>query len=148
MKAVGKACLLLALGSLAVVLGVKAESSASATVQTAIKESFRYSSPTTPATPVRDKTQMILTEEPVVQLEAMTVVESILRRDLERTLRDRAAQAEEAKFKWTRGGLLKTKYIGRVQADMGIWPKLMEREHGAWAVREVILKVDLLNLRW
>ena len=89
-----------------------------------------------------------MSDEPVVQLETMTIIDSFWRRDLQRKMRDNKDAAAAAEFKWNRGGLITTKQFAKLQADIGVWPKLFEREHGAWSAREIILKIDVLNLRW
>jgi hypothetical protein len=89
-----------------------------------------------------------------IKLESFSVVGSIARRDLENAIRDhaieQAATEIERSFSWKRGGLIASKKIGSVTADLGLWPKLESSyTSGAFGTANIKrLRVDLLHLRW
>lgn len=83
-----------------------------------------------------------------VVLEALTITESISRRDLAKSIQSRWAREAADKFSWGSGGLLFSRPFGRVNADIGLWTELGDRLTGLHASRELFLKVDLVRVRW
>jgi len=90
----------------------------------------------------------------VIKLESFTVTESVLRHDLENAIRDHAAEQErtetERSFSWKRGGLIASQKIGKMTADLGLWPKVgASFQAGASGAKTIpTLRVDVLHVRW
>jgi hypothetical protein len=88
-------------------------------------------------------------DEPVHQLDPVVVTRPGFR--VEDLLADarRAAEAEKAKkFSPLKGGLLYSKKFGGRELDLGVWPKLVPVAETPVKKGEVMLRVDLLRLRW
>jgi len=114
-----------------------------ATYQTSLKDAASSTEP------VVDKD-----DRDLVKLETFSVVGSIARQDLEKAIRDHSeeqAKTEiERSFSWKRGGLIASKKIGTMTADLGLWPKVESSfQSGADGAKSILmLRVDLLHVRW
>jgi hypothetical protein len=108
-----------------------------------IQAEYRYDQETT-----ANRLPRLPADDDVVQMEAFTVTEAIVRRDLERKLAAMAAAREAEKFKPLTGGRISTHQIGRVVADTGFWPIIEEREIKYAGGQDILLRVDLLRLKW
>jgi hypothetical protein len=84
----------------------------------------------------------------VIVLDRMTIVESQRRRDVEKAITDRIAAIREERFAASKGGLLKTKQIGKVQMNLGLWPELFDNAPGKVGTQDIMLRVDILRLKW
>lgn len=108
----------------------------------ALRSSFAFQ----PA-PSADPAPAAAPDEAVV-LEALTITESISRRDLAQSIQSRWAREAADKFSWAQGGLLFSRPFGRLNADLGLWTELGDRLTGLHASRELFLKVDVVRVRW
>jgi len=109
-----------------------------------LKETHPYVSPK----PV--ESSPMLADEAVLQLDPVVVRPNVLRiEDLLAQAR-RAAEAEKArKFSPLTGGLIYAKNFGGKELNLGIWPKLVPvDEIPSLKKSEVMLRVDLLRLKW
>jgi len=84
----------------------------------------------------------------VIVLDRMTIVESQRRRDVEKAINERVAAIKKEQFMATKGGLLKTKQIGKVQMNLGLWPELFDSAPGKVGTQDIMLRVDILRLKW
>ncbi len=91
---------------------------------------------------------LVAEEEEPVLMEAFTVTESIARRDLAKTLAQQEARQKAKEFSRTRGGQLASRVIGRYEAEVGIWPSIMEQSYGTLRGQDFVLRVDFLKLNW
>ena len=125
------------------------ESSPPSQYKAILRESFVYSTPTDNerSPPLAIRGPGPLEDEPIA-MDTVTVTESIGRRDLDKAIRDRAALEDGKKFEWNRGGLIATKKIGHVDADLGLWPTLETKTLGRVGSNVIRLNVDVLHLRW
>ena len=108
----------------------------------ALHESFHF-------VPVAlDEQVSVREKDPVVMLERLTIMGSIMRRDLAKEVEDRFAREADAAFTWKKGGLLSSRDFGRFQMDTGVWLSLGEKITGAIASRDQFIKVELLRIKW
>jgi hypothetical protein len=88
------------------------------------------------------------TDGPLVVLEKLTVVGSMARRSLQNDINDRWARDTADRFSWKQGGRLTSSVKRGTQIDTGAWVSLEESLIGAMPTREIVLKVQLLRLKW
>ncbi len=108
-----------------------------------LKEVHRY------VAAVPDESKPTALDEPVLQLERMVVTKPALRiEDLLAQAR-RAAEAEKArKFSPLTGGLIYAKNFGGKELNLGIWPRLVPTNETPMKKGDVMLRVDLLRIKW
>jgi hypothetical protein len=100
-----------------------------------------------PAPPV--ESSPVVADDSVLQLETVVVTRPVFRvEDLLAQAR-RAAEAEKAKrFSPLTGGLIYAKNFGGKELNLGIWPKLVPTTETPVKKGEVMLRVDLLRIKW
>lgn len=91
----------------------------------------------------------VLADESILQLDPIKVTRPVFRvEDLLAQAR-RAAEAEKArKFSPLTGGLIYEKNFGGKELNLGIWPMLVPTTETPVKKGEVMLRVDLLRLKW
>lgn len=91
----------------------------------------------------------VLADDSVLQLDPVVVRPNVLRiEDLLAQAR-RAAEAEKAKkFSPLTGGLIYSKNFGGKELNLGLWPMLVPTTETPVKKGEVMLRVDLLRLKW
>jgi adenosylcobinamide amidohydrolase len=110
-----------------------------------VAEFVRVDHPYTPA-PAEDVVATA-TPEGVVEMETFTVMESLNNRDLETALARQAADTRARKFTPTKGGLIASKTIGNKQAEVGLWPAVIERNVKNIG-QDFMLQVNFLRMEW
>jgi len=109
-----------------------------------LKERHSYA----PPKPVEDGKPAPI-DDSVLQLEPVVVKKPVFRVDDLLAEARRRAEAEKAKqFSPLKGGLIYAKDFGGKELNLGIWPKLVPTNDTPVKKGEVMLRVDLLRLKW
>ncbi len=112
-----------------------------------LKAELKEAHPYAPPKPV--ESHPVVADDSVLQLDPIKVTRSVFRiEDLLAQAR-RAAEAEKArKFSPLKGGLIYAKNFGGKELNLGIWPKLVPTTETPVKKGEVMIRVDLLRLKW
>lgn len=89
-----------------------ADNSVAARSAKLLKQEFRFSPPVE---------SIMEPVEEVVEMEAFTVVESMQRRDLERTVQEQERRIREERYSIARGGTLLNRDVGKARIELGTW---------------------------
>jgi hypothetical protein len=116
-------------------------------VRERLKAEIREMHPYAPPAPV--ESSPLVADESVLQLDPVKVTRPAFRvEDLLAEAR-RAAEAEKARrFSPLTGGLIYSKNFGGKELNLGIWPMLVPTNETPVKKGEVMLRVDLLRLKW
>ena len=121
-------------------------------IRDALHGQYRYTG-APPLLAKSDRTELISSDESVIRLDKMTIVESAAQRDLARDVQRHWEHEAEREFSWNKGGLIGTKIFGRMIADYGVWPHFFygadERHLGRLGPANVgEMKIEFLRMRW
>lgn len=133
--------------SLGVMLLGQVGAEVAAGVKERVRAELKQAHPYAPPQPV--ESSPVVADEAVLQLERVVVKKPDLRiEDLLAEAR-RAAEAEKAKqFSPLTGGLIYSKHFGGKELNLGLWPKLVPTNDTPVKKGEVMLRVDLLRIKW
>jgi hypothetical protein len=81
----------------------------------------------------------------VIRLERYVVRGSLQRLDLTRDIEHKSAVRAEKAFSLKKGGLIRTKTLGKLEIELGVWPSIaMSSSPNGMPM----LSVDVFHLRW
>lgn len=109
---------------------------------------FRYVDASSDNAIQRSELSVSNSDNDIVKMDTVTVVERIARKDLEESIREHNELEQEKEFGWTKGGLIGVKRFGRVQAEFGAWPRFMSVPSGISNQQQTGVRIDLLHLKW
>jgi hypothetical protein len=110
-----------------------------------LRDAFSYATPENAPASTEAEPLKAYDDSDVIRLERYVVSASLERLDLVRDFEHKAAVKAEKAFSLEKGGLIRTKVIGKVEVEMGIWTSIVPSKFPGGMP---ILRIDILHLRW